>query len=84
MHMGTGELLLVLAVVLLVFGPNKLPQFGDALGRGIRNFKKAASELGATPEPRAHAAAALPRVANTAQPRAESSESSESSEAAHA
>ncbi|MFL5272571.1 MAG: twin-arginine translocase TatA/TatE family subunit [Anaeromyxobacteraceae bacterium] len=47
--MGTGELLMVLAMVLLVFGPSKLPQFGDALGRGIRNFKKATSELGAEP-----------------------------------
>jgi sec-independent protein translocase protein TatA len=44
MRLGTGELLIVLAVVLLVFGPTKLPQFGDALGRGIRNFKKAADK----------------------------------------
>ena len=46
MRLGTGELLIVLVVVLLVFGPTKLPQFGDALGRGIRNFKKATSDFG--------------------------------------
>ncbi len=41
MHFGLGEILVVLVVVLLVFGPTKLPQLGDALGRGIRNFKRA-------------------------------------------
>ncbi len=44
MHLGMGEILLVLVIALLVFGPSKLPQLGDALGKGIRNFKKAASE----------------------------------------
>jgi sec-independent protein translocase protein TatA len=48
MRLGTGELLIVLVVVLLVFGPTKLPQFGDALGRGIRNFKKATSDFGSS------------------------------------
>ncbi len=44
MHLGMGEMMVVLVVALLVFGPNKLPQLGDALGKGIRNFKKAASD----------------------------------------
>ena len=39
-NLGFGELLLILVVLLLVFGSSKLPQLGDALGRGIRNFKK--------------------------------------------
>lgn len=43
MRLGTGEILLILAVVLLIFGPSKLPQLGDALGKGIRSFKKATS-----------------------------------------
>jgi TatA/E family protein of Tat protein translocase len=30
--------------VLLVFGANKIPQLGDALGKGIRNFRKATRE----------------------------------------
>jgi sec-independent protein translocase protein TatA len=38
------ELLLILAVVLLVFGANKLPQLGAGLGQGIRSFKKAFSD----------------------------------------
>jgi sec-independent protein translocase protein TatA len=39
--MGFGEILVVLVVVLLIFGANKIPQLGDALGKGIRNFRKA-------------------------------------------
>jgi len=41
MRMGIGEILVILVVVLLIFGANKIPQLGDALGKGIRNFKKA-------------------------------------------
>ncbi len=44
MHMGFGEILVILVVVLLVFGANKIPQLGDALGRGIRNFRKASRD----------------------------------------
>ncbi len=47
MELGIGEVVVILVVVLVFFGPTKLPQLGEALGRGIRNFKKAASE----PEP---------------------------------
>ncbi len=35
------ELLLILAVVVLLFGANKLPQLGQGLGDSIRSFKKA-------------------------------------------
>jgi sec-independent protein translocase protein TatA len=34
------ELVIILAVLVLVFGASKIPQLGDALGRGIQNFKK--------------------------------------------
>jgi sec-independent protein translocase protein TatA len=40
---GMGELLIILLIVLVVFGANKLPGIGDALGRSIKNFKKASS-----------------------------------------
>lgn len=35
------ELLLILAVVLIIFGANKLPQLGAGLGKGLQSFKKA-------------------------------------------
>jgi len=38
------HLLLILAVALLVYGPKKLPQLGDALGKTIRDFKKAVND----------------------------------------
>jgi sec-independent protein translocase protein TatA len=43
MRLGMGEILIILVIALLVFGPSKLPQLGDALGKGIRNFRKAAN-----------------------------------------
>lgn len=39
--LGVTELILILLIVLLVFGAGKLPQLGEALGKGIRNFKSA-------------------------------------------
>jgi sec-independent protein translocase protein TatA len=42
--MGMGELVIVLIVVVLVFGANKIPALGDGLGRAIRNFKKSVNE----------------------------------------
>jgi sec-independent protein translocase protein TatA len=38
-----GELVVILLIVLVVFGANKLPGIGDALGRSIKNFKKASN-----------------------------------------
>jgi sec-independent protein translocase protein TatA len=37
---GMGELLIILAIVLVVFGARKLPAVGDALGRTLKNFKR--------------------------------------------
>ncbi len=48
-----GHLLIILAIVLLVFGPGKLPQVGSALGKSIRDFKKAMN--GGLEEPEAPA-----------------------------
>ena len=43
MGLGFGELVILLIIVLLVFGAGKLPQIGDALGKSIKNFKRAAN-----------------------------------------
>jgi len=47
--MGRGlfqpmHLLLILVIVLIIFGPGKLPEIGEGLGKSIRGFKKAMSE----------------------------------------
>ncbi|SHJ89322.1 sec-independent protein translocase protein TatA [Malonomonas rubra DSM 5091] len=44
--LGTQELLIILALVMVVFGAGKLPQVGTALGKGIRNFKAGVSDAG--------------------------------------
>jgi sec-independent protein translocase protein TatA len=42
--LSMSHLAIVLVIVLIIFGPGKLPDVGDALGKGIRNFKKATQE----------------------------------------
>ena len=39
--LGMGELLVILVIVILIFGVNKIPQLGKGLGEGIKNFKSA-------------------------------------------
>ncbi len=41
---GTTELIILLAIMVLLFGASKLPQLGAGIGQGIRNFKKAMKE----------------------------------------
>jgi sec-independent protein translocase protein TatA len=51
--MGFSELLIILVIVLIIFGAGKLPEIGEGLGRGIRNFRKAVKapdEIDVTPD----------------------------------
>ncbi|NVN93218.1 MAG: twin-arginine translocase TatA/TatE family subunit [Desulfuromonadales bacterium] len=41
---GVPELLIILSILLVVFGAGKIPEIGGALGKSIRNFKKASEE----------------------------------------
>jgi len=50
--LGFSELLIILVIVLIMFGAGKLPEIGEGLGRGIRNFRKAVKspdEIDVTP-----------------------------------
>lgn len=38
--LGTMEIVIIVAVVLLIFGPSKLPQLGEGIGKMLRGFKK--------------------------------------------
>jgi sec-independent protein translocase protein TatA len=42
---GPWELILLLVIVLIIFGPGKLPDIGNAVGKGIREFRRASSDL---------------------------------------
>ena len=43
--LGGWELIVILFVVLIIFGPKRLPEMGRSIGRAIREFKKAGKEI---------------------------------------
>ena len=45
MNIGPTELIVVLIVALVIFGPGKLPELGQMLGKGIREFKGAINNI---------------------------------------
>ena len=47
---GMPELIIILVLALIIFGPRKLPELGRSLGRSINEFKKASNELRSTLE----------------------------------
>jgi TatA/E family protein of Tat protein translocase len=42
---GVPELLVILTIALIIFGPRKLPELGRSLGRSLNEFKRASNEL---------------------------------------
>jgi len=43
--LGTPEILLIFIVFMLMFGAKKIPDFAQSLGKGIKEFRKAASDI---------------------------------------
>ena len=48
--LGMSELTIILLIVILIFGVNKIPQLGKGLGESIRNFKSAVKAVHEDPE----------------------------------
>jgi sec-independent protein translocase protein TatA len=48
-NIGAGELIILLVIALIIFGPGKLPEVGQALGRTVREFRHASDVT--APEP---------------------------------
>lgn len=44
-NLGGGEILLILVFVVIFFGPKKIPEIAQGLGKGIREFKKATRDI---------------------------------------
>lgn len=44
-NLGAGEILMILLVALLVFGPRKLPELGKSIGAGLREFRRSTQGL---------------------------------------
>lgn len=67
MNLGLPEIIVIALVALVVFGPSRLPELSRAFGRGMREFRKAVSEMedrieaeSQPPPPRTDAQDALP------------------------
>lgn len=45
MRFGTWEIVAILAVILIIFGPKRLPQLGKSVGEFFKNFKKGTKEI---------------------------------------
>lgn len=43
-NFGPWEIVLVIVIILIVFGPGKLPQVGESIGKAVQSFKKAKAE----------------------------------------
>jgi len=52
-NLGAGEIILILLIGLLIFGPSKLSDMGKGLGEGLKNFKKGLSQDDKDEEPNA-------------------------------
>jgi sec-independent protein translocase protein TatA len=51
MRFGIWELVVILVIVLLIFGANRLPELMKGVGKGIKNFKDATKEGADKPQP---------------------------------
>ena len=65
---GFPELILILIIGLVVFGPGKLPEIGRAVGKGLQEFKKATSELSNSVNNTTNNASITPTPPNPANP----------------
>jgi len=43
-RVGIPELIIILMIIILIFGANRLPEIGRGIGKGIRNFKEATKD----------------------------------------
>jgi sec-independent protein translocase protein TatA len=43
-RLGIPELLIILVIIILIFGANRLPEIGRGIGKGIKNFKDSTKE----------------------------------------
>ncbi len=43
-HLGPGEIILIVLVILVLFGGKKIPEFVQGIGKGLKEFKKAVNE----------------------------------------
>jgi sec-independent protein translocase protein TatA len=64
MDIGFREILLILVIILILFGAKRIPEMMKAMGQGVKEFKKAAKDIG-TPEEEPTPAPKAPTPAKT-------------------
>lgn len=69
--LGAPELLVILLIALVVFGPRKLPELGKSLGHGLREFRRSTSAVTDELRREMDSAAPAPAVAAPAMPAAQ-------------
>ncbi|HLX34989.1 MAG TPA: twin-arginine translocase TatA/TatE family subunit [Candidatus Limnocylindrales bacterium] len=75
-NIGPAELIIILIIALIVLGPGKLPEVAQSLGKSVREFRKAATDISESASLEAAKTAAAPQPTTTpAQPNALSGES---------
>jgi sec-independent protein translocase protein TatA len=45
-NLGIPELIIILVIIIMIFGANRLPEIGRGIGKGIRNFKESTRDGG--------------------------------------
>lgn len=65
MRIGTNELLIILVVALLIFGPKNLPKLGKMFGKTINGFKKGMEDEEGSDDPRRRPRRRFPRRTKT-------------------
>jgi sec-independent protein translocase protein TatA len=68
--LGMPEMIIILVIALIIFGPRKLPELGRSLGRSINEFKKASNELRSTLEDEIRVEERKEQAAKVAEPQA--------------
>ena len=62
---GMPEMLVILVIALIIFGPRKLPELGKSLGRSLAEFKRASNDLKSTLEEEIRVEESTKRVEST-------------------
>ncbi|MEO2166691.1 MAG: twin-arginine translocase TatA/TatE family subunit [bacterium] len=75
--LGVPELIVILVVVLLIFGPKKLPELGSFIGRSLKDFREALDQREQEAEEKHSPAEKPPEVIVTAEPSPPTAETAE-------
>jgi sec-independent protein translocase protein TatA len=68
-NLGIGEIILILVIFLLLFGAKRLPEFARSLGKSLKEFKKATTDITNEIESSVNSKPAEPKKSDSEQPK---------------